>query len=85
MAHTPYTPYVLPAGIAAKCLRLTQLLGLEFGAIDLIRRPDGEYVFLEINGNGQFQWAEDLSGVKISDALVRLLAGITPPLRSLTF
>jgi glutathione synthase/RimK-type ligase-like ATP-grasp enzyme len=55
---------------------------LEFGAIDLIRQPDGKYVFLEINGNGQFLWAEELSGVKVSEALADLLAGVAPPLKS---
>jgi glutathione synthase/RimK-type ligase-like ATP-grasp enzyme len=62
-------------------LKLTKLLGLEFGAIDLIRQPDGEYIFLEINGNGQFLWAEELSGVNVGDALALLLTGIAPPLR----
>jgi glutathione synthase/RimK-type ligase-like ATP-grasp enzyme len=79
--NTPYSPYQLPAEIEKKCLRLAQLLGLEFGAVDLIKQPDGEYVFLEINGNGQFLWAEELSGVKISAALANLLAGIVPPLK----
>lgn len=82
VSQTPYSPYQLPPEIEKKCLKLAQLLGLEFGAIDLIRKPDGEYVFLEINGNGQFLWAEELSGVKVSQALASLLAGITPPLKS---
>ena len=56
------------------------MLGLEFGAIDLIITPQGNYVFLEVNGNGQFLWAEHLSGVEVSTAIARLLAGITPPL-----
>jgi len=81
IGNTPYLPYHLPADIETKCLKLARILGLEFGAIDLIRRPDGEYVFLEINGNGQFLWAEELSGVRVSDALARLLAGIAPPLK----
>jgi len=80
--NTPYTPYTLPPEISIKCLKLTQYFGLEFGAIDLIRQPDGKYVFLEINGNGQFLWAEELSGVKVSEALADLLAGVAPPLKS---
>lgn len=80
VANTPYTSYDLPETVSLKCLALTQILGLEYGAIDLVRRPDGEYVFLEINGNGQFLWAEQLSGVAVSSALARLLAGISPPL-----
>ncbi len=80
--NTPYSPYALPPEISSKCLKLTQYFGLEFGAIDLIRQPDGEYIFLEINGNGQFLWAEELSGVRVSEALADLLAGVAPPLKS---
>ncbi len=83
--NTPYSAYQLPKEIEEKCLKLAYRLGLEFGAIDLIRQPDGEYIFLEINGNGQFLWAEDLSGVKVSESLARLLAGITHPLKSASF
>lgn len=81
--RTPYTPYTLPGEVERQCLTLTHKLGLEFGAIDLIRTPDGEYVFLEINGNGQFLWAQELSGVPISESLARLLAGDAPPLAAL--
>lgn len=52
--NTPYSEYHLPKEMERKCLRLTQMLGLEFGAIDLIRNQNGAYIFLEINGNGQF-------------------------------
>ncbi len=83
LANTPYASYELPGGIEELCLRLTQTLGLEFGAIDLIRKPDGEYVFLEINGSGQFLWAEERSGVRVSDAVARLLCEMAPPLAQL--
>lgn len=82
--NTPYLPHQLPVDIEAKCLRLCQMLGLEFGAIDLICTPDGAYVFLEVNANGQFLWAEQLSGVRVSDAIARLLAGIAQPLKDTT-
>lgn len=85
VSNTPYTPFDLPFEIESRCLYLCQMLGLEFGAIDLICQPNGKFVFLEVNGNGQFLWAEQLSNVKISDALVRLLTGITPPLYSKNF
>jgi len=80
LQNTPYAPYKLPDEIEKKCLELTRQLGLEFGAIDLIRKPDGEYVFLEINENGQFLWIEELSGSQISVALASLLAGVSPSL-----
>jgi hypothetical protein len=55
------------------CIRLVKQLGLEFGAIDLILRPDGEYVFLEINPNGQWLWLEPASGLPFTDTLADLL------------
>jgi glutathione synthase/RimK-type ligase-like ATP-grasp enzyme len=80
--RTPYLPYRLPPNVELACLKLTKALGLEFSAIDLIRTPGGDYVFLETNGNGQFLWAEELSGVSVSSALASLLAGRSPSLQS---
>ena len=42
-------------------------------AIDLVVTPDGRYVFLEINPNGQFLWVEQLTGLPISRAIAALL------------
>ncbi|MDP2641953.1 MAG: hypothetical protein Q8P21_01515 [bacterium] len=56
------------------CLAITERLGLIFGAIDLIMTPSGEYVFLEINPNGQWLWKEVLLGLEISEALINELA-----------
>lgn len=85
VGNTPYSPYKLPAEIEVKCLQFTQCLGLEFGAIDLVRQPDGQYIFLEINAAGQFLWAEELSGVPVSYALASLLVGAEPPLKNARF
>jgi len=82
VANTPYTRYTLPIEVADACRRVTRRLGLNFGAIDIVRTLEGSYVFLEINGNGQFLWAEELSGVPVSDAMTRLLAGTSEPLVS---
>lgn len=79
-SQTPYTPYELPQELQEHCFELVRRLGLQFGAIDIIRDHQGQYVFLEINANGQFLWAEKLSGVAIGDALVDLLCGISLPL-----
>ncbi|MEU8270714.1 MvdC/MvdD family ATP grasp protein [Sphaerisporangium sp. NPDC049002] len=68
----------LPDDVALRCVDLVAALGLSFGAIDLILTPDGEYVFLEINPNGQWAWIEDLTGLPISDAIADwLMAGET--------
>ncbi|MCA2186297.1 MvdC/MvdD family ATP grasp protein [Nonomuraea cavernae] len=70
---TPIRPHELPAEISRRCLELVERLGLAYGAIDLIRTPDGRHVFLEINPNGQFLWIEDAAGLPVSAAVGELL------------
>ena len=55
------------------CVKLVKQLGLVFGAIDMIVTPSGDYVFLEINPNGQWLWMETTLGAKISNALINEL------------
>lgn len=76
-----HAPHHLPAPVAERCVRLVERFGLNFGAIDLIRTPEGRYVFLEINPNGQWLWVEMLTGLPITDALIRLLLGEAESLR----
>lgn len=45
----------LPTEVAASCLRLTESLGLAFGALDLIQSDDCFY-FIEINPTGEWGW-----------------------------
>lgn len=52
-AHHP-----LPADVEAALLRHHDALGVQIGASDLIVTPDGRYVFLETNPNGQFFWLQ---------------------------
>lgn len=53
-------PGTLPDDVAARCLALVRGYGLNYSAIDLILTPDGRYVFLESNPNGQFAFVEEL-------------------------
>jgi hypothetical protein len=73
LANTPYYPHALPAAVESACLRMLERYGLAFGAIDMIRRPDGAYVFLEINANAQFLWIQDLTGMPLRESLADLL------------
>lgn len=69
-------PYELPANIANSCSSLLKQLGIVFGCIDLICTPEGEYVFLEVNEQGQFLWLEnDCPELKMLDAFVQLISG----------
>lgn len=47
-------PYRLPQVIEHKLDRLMKLLSLDSGSIDLIKTPQNDYVFLEVNPVGQF-------------------------------
>jgi glutathione synthase/RimK-type ligase-like ATP-grasp enzyme len=54
-------------------------LGLSFGALDFVLTPDGRFVFLEINPNGQWMWLDDKLGFGITDAVVDWLCAHTDP------
>ena len=73
LQHTPYYPHTLPADVEAACLRILEHYGLAFGAFDMIRRPDGAYVFLELNANGQWLWIQELTGLPLVAAMADLL------------
>ncbi|MBX2861696.1 MAG: hypothetical protein KTR14_10715 [Vampirovibrio sp.] len=70
--------YTLPADIEEKCLLLMEKLRLDFGCIDMIVTPENEYVFLEINPNGQWLWIEEKTGLPIAKAIADYLAN--PPI-----
>ena len=66
--------YELPQEIKDKCLQFLNRLGLHFGCFDFIYTPNGEFVFLECNPNGQWLWIEHETGMKISEAIADILA-----------
>src|SRR4051812_35961653 len=74
LARTPYRRHALPADVAERLHAVVRTFGLCYGAIDLVLTPDGRYVFLEINGNGQWLWIEELTQMPIADAIASLLA-----------
>lgn len=65
----------LPPDIHEKCLAFMDRLNLNFGCLDFIVTPEGEYVFLEINPNGQWLWIEEKTGLPISKAIANYLMG----------
>lgn len=69
----PHYPYTLPLNIERLCVKLVKVLGLAFGAIDLIITPENEIVFIEINPNGQWLWIEEETNQPISEAIAMLL------------
>jgi glutathione synthase/RimK-type ligase-like ATP-grasp enzyme len=73
--EAPMAPCALPAAVERALRALVAELGLRFAAIDLRRRDDGEHVFLEVNPSGQWLFVEERTGLPITEAVARLLAG----------
>jgi glutathione synthase/RimK-type ligase-like ATP-grasp enzyme len=68
-----YCTINLPAEVTKCCLELCRIAGLTYGAFDLVRRPDGRYMFLEVNASGQWGWIEYATGQRITEAIVDAL------------
>lgn len=72
-------PYSLPDDIANKCFALMLKFGIVFGCFDFIVTPEGEYVFLEVNEQGQFLWQEQHHPeIKLLDPFVKFLISRSP-------
>jgi glutathione synthase/RimK-type ligase-like ATP-grasp enzyme len=72
--EVPTYEHQLPVEIAEQCLALTKAYGLHFSTSDLIMTPDGRYVFLEMNPNGQFLWVQErVPTLKLREAMAACL------------
>lgn len=71
--NTPHKQHTLPEDIKRKCINLVRYYNLAFSAIDMIVTPDDDYIFLEINPNGQWLWIEQLTGQQISKSIAEML------------
>lgn len=72
---TRWEPGSLPAEVGVGLERLMAALGLLYGAIDLIRTPAGEHVFLEVNPLGEWGMLEKELDLPISQAVAEALLG----------
>src|ERR1044072_3974859 len=73
--ETAWQRDAVPEEVAAKLRALMLKLGLVYGAIDLIRTPAGEYVFLEVNSGGEWGMLERDLDYPISEAIAEALLG----------
>lgn len=68
-----YEVFSPPAQVMNRVRRMMKHLGLSFGALDFAEAADGEWVFLEINPAGQWEWLEVETDVPISDSIASWL------------
>jgi glutathione synthase/RimK-type ligase-like ATP-grasp enzyme len=62
----------LPKDVQGQCIQLVKKLGLVYGAIDFILDENDNYIFLEINPNGQWAWIENRLNLNISHGITDL-------------
>jgi glutathione synthase/RimK-type ligase-like ATP-grasp enzyme len=75
-SYDKYRVHNLDKRIISNIHSLMNELGLQFGTIDLKLLDDGDYVFFEINPQGQFLYIEILTGLPITRQMAKFLANI---------
>jgi glutathione synthase/RimK-type ligase-like ATP-grasp enzyme len=66
-------PITLPDDINKKLVLLARRLSMVYAAVDLIQTPQNDFVFLEANSSGAFQFIEEMVGLPISAEVAKLL------------
>lgn len=69
-----YTQVACPDDIIKKCYKLMDDFDLTFGAFDFIVTPEDDWIFLEVNPNGQWLWLEQSLKLDISKKIIEYLA-----------
>lgn len=62
----PVVAWDVPAALHARIRAVLDELGLAMGVVDLKQTPDGEFVWLEVNPQGQFLFLEPLTGLPLT-------------------
>jgi glutathione synthase/RimK-type ligase-like ATP-grasp enzyme len=65
--------FVLPEEVEASIRRLMDSFELNFASLDMIVTREGEFVFLELNPNGQWLWLELELGLPLVASMADLL------------
>lgn len=68
-----YEVVEVPPDVECGVKELMLSLRLRFGAFDFLVTPEGRWVFLEVNPNGQWAWIEQMTGMPIASALADAL------------
>lgn len=76
ISDTPHTPFELDTLSLKKIKSITKALDLRFGIFDFVVTKKQDLVFLECNSQGYWSWIEDLTGLKITNAVVDSLINV---------
>lgn len=72
-ANVSHTKFDLSEKLKLNLINFMHSVDLNYGAIDMIETPDGEFVFLEVNPSGQWDWISKLAGLPIAESVARML------------
>jgi glutathione synthase/RimK-type ligase-like ATP-grasp enzyme len=72
-ADLEHEVFSLPEHVKTSIHRLMGSFGINFASIDLIVTPTGEFVFLDLNPNGQWLWLEIELGLPLVASMADLL------------
>ena len=70
-------PHKLPDDVRARCVALTEALGLVFAGLDLKITPDGRVYCFEVNPSPAFPYYETATGQPIAAAVASCLLGVS--------
>lgn len=73
-SNNKYELIDIPKEIKEKCLKMMDIMNLKFGAFDFIVDRNENYIFLEVNPNGQWLWLEKLLCLEISNKIINYLS-----------
>lgn len=68
-----WEPYELSAELQEKIGKMMRLAGLAFGLIDMICRPEGDYIFLEVNPKGEWGMLQRFLNLPIAEKIAEKL------------
>jgi ATP-grasp ribosomal peptide maturase len=71
--HLSYSRTKVPEEVSTGVTGLMTAMGLRFGAFDFLLTPQDEWVFLEVNPNGQWAFIEQATGLPIAAAIADAL------------
>lgn len=75
---SPWQIYSLPKLVEESLAKMMQKMQLFFGAIDMIRNTAGEYIFLEVNPQGEWGMLQRDLGYPIGETIVAKIAQKIP-------
>jgi glutathione synthase/RimK-type ligase-like ATP-grasp enzyme len=75
MTDVVHSKIDLPDHVIYNIRKLMQIYRLRFAAIDMVVSVSGEWIFLEINPNGQWAWIDQVADTNISGAFEKSFLG----------